>query len=448
MAVMRMGHSKSIANNTGTASGSGMNPIFHDFLGMSCASDSPVVFAPKTVGHGGDARRSEASPSASASAGASSGGGRGPISTTSDLGSERQAGDHFDGVPFYGPKSDISGPEISNRLVGSKRSNSDSFMGSSRDGVPQIGPESLESSHLMKILRNGTGGDRPRRSSDEELFLGMQSLRPTSASLILQPPTGSRTDVNLSKWDRSVTMNVNPTVQYPLRAGQFAPFLHQVPPNRFKDANSGNAGPSNLSQPAADEGSRTGIKGSGILSSITANASGSVSERNPSGLLPSGNRPKSRTHILEPESSTAPSRLGSTSSSRQMTIFYGGQAHVFDDVHPNKADVIMALAGSNGGSWSTTYSPKSTVKPVGESTPNGENETGMAGNSMFPREFRGRLCLTGNPSQGYGSGDRILTLTGAPQGVNIPKDTRNPVKAAEPSTEEKKKRGMMWKSLD
>lgn len=30
------------------------------------------------------------------------------------------------------------------------------------------------------------------------------------------------------------------------------------------------------------------------------------------------------------------SRLGSTSSSRQMTIFYGGQAHVFDDVHPNK----------------------------------------------------------------------------------------------------------------
>lgn len=439
MAVMRMGHSKSIANNTGTASGSGMNPIFHDFLGMSCASDSPVVFAPKTVGHGGDARRSEASPSASASAGASSGGGRGPISTTSDLGSERQAGDHFDGVPFYGPKSDISGPEISNRLAGSKRSNSDSFMGSSRDGVPQIGPESLESSHLMKILRNGTGGDRPRRSSDEELFLGMQSLRPTSASLILQPPTGSRTDVNLSKWDRSVTMNVNPTVQYPLRAGQFAPFLHQVPPNRFKDANSGNAGPSNLSQPAADEGSRTGIKGSGILSSITANASGSVSERNPSGLLPSGNRPKSRTHILEPESSTAPSRLGSTSSSRQMTIFYGGQAHVFDDVHPNKADVIMALAGSNGGSWSTTYSPKSTVKPVGESTPNGENETGMAGNSMFPREFRGRLCLTGNPSQGYGSGDRILTLTGAPQGVNIPKDTRNPVKAAEPSTEEKRR---------
>lgn len=77
-----------------------------------------------------------------------------------------------------------------------------------------------------------------------------------------------------------------------------------------------------------------------------------------------------------------------------------------------QADVIMALAGSNGGSWSTTYSPKSAVKPVGESTPNGENETGTAGNSVFPREFRGRLSLSGNPSQVYGSGDRILTLTG------------------------------------
>lgn len=69
-----------------------------------------------------------------------------------------------------------------------------------------------------------------------------------------------------------------------------------------------------------------------------------------------------------------------------MTIFYGGQAHVFDDVHPNKvillslclntfifklymnanvslqADVIMALAGSSGGSWSTDLSHKLKTK--------------------------------------------------------------------------------------
>lgn len=30
------------------------------------------------------------------------------------------------------------------------------------------------------------------------------------------------------------------------------------------------------------------------------------------------------------------SQRGVASTGRQMTIFYGGQAHVFDDVHPNK----------------------------------------------------------------------------------------------------------------
>lgn len=59
-----------------------LKPIFHDFLGMK-PGDSPVVLAPKAS----DCRLSEVSPSASASLGASSGGGRGPISTTSDLGS-------------------------------------------------------------------------------------------------------------------------------------------------------------------------------------------------------------------------------------------------------------------------------------------------------------------------------------------------------------------------
>lgn len=60
-----------------------VKPMFHDFLGMKPSPDSPVVLLPK----GSDSRLTEASPSASASLGASSGGGRGPISTTSDLGS-------------------------------------------------------------------------------------------------------------------------------------------------------------------------------------------------------------------------------------------------------------------------------------------------------------------------------------------------------------------------
>ncbi|XP_028066129.1 protein TIFY 8-like [Camellia sinensis] len=146
---------------------------------------------------------------------------------------------------------------MNNRFAGNKQSNLDSaFMGSSRDGFPQVGPESLDGLHLMKILRN-VGGEKPRRSHDEAMFF------------------------------------------------------------------------------AVDEESHTRIKGSGILSSI--NASNEVSERNPSGVLLPGGKQKSGTHNSEPESLTPrPSQHGSISSSRQMTIFHGGQAHVFDDIHSNK----------------------------------------------------------------------------------------------------------------
>ncbi|XP_059645656.1 protein TIFY 8 [Cornus florida] len=406
--------------------------VFHDFMGRNCGSDSSP--AAKAAGDfGGDARLSEPSQSASASASAgasSGGGGRGPI-TISDLGSERQVGNHFEGVPLYGPRSDLLGPEISNRLVGSKRSNSDSaFIGSSRGGFPQMG----ESSHLMKMLRNA-GGERPRPSCDEEMFFGMHQRNPTSASLILQVPAGSRNDANVSKWERALPINVGPAVQYPPRAGQVASFGYQIPSNRSKDTN---AGPSVISQAAADEGSRTGIKGSGLLSSI--NASGGVSERHPSGMLSSESKQKSKTHVADPESSIPPSRHGLTSASRQMTIFYGGQAHVFDDVHPNKADVIMALAGSNGGSWSTTYLPKSAVRPSpGESyIPRGENETGVASNFALPRDFHRRLLVTGSPSQGFGSGDRISMVPGGHQGIISAKDKRTSGQATEPGIEEER----------
>ncbi|KAJ6994982.1 protein TIFY 8 isoform X1 [Populus alba x Populus x berolinensis] len=409
-------HNNSVYVNNSTATSQqqqkqDLKAMFHDFLGMKGTTDSPVVLAPKNK---------DGSPSASASLGASSGGGRGPLSSTSDLASERQAGNHLEGIPFYGPRSDISGPEISNRLAGSKRSNSDSAFTVSRDGIPQMAHDSIESLHLMKMLKNGGGRERPRRSNDDEVFYGMQPMRPSSASLILQPSAGSRLDANVSKQDRSIPMGIG---AYPPRGGQFVPFTHQVPTNRFRDTN---AGPSIVSQSAADEGSRTGIKGPGILSSI--NAGSGISEKNSSRGLPSGGKPKTGIHISEPESSNPSSRQGLTSASRQMTIFYGGQAHVFDDVHPNKADVIMALAGSNGGSWSTTYSPKPNASPSSESyvTSGGEYE------------LRGRLSVTGNSTQGVGSSDRISTPTGGHHGnIVIAKETRNAVQAGEPSNEEK-----------
>lgn len=65
---------------------------------------------------------------------------------------ERQVGNHLEGVPFYVPRSEISGVEIGNKVVGSKRSNSDStFMGSSRDGIPHMVSDSIDGSQLMKV---------------------------------------------------------------------------------------------------------------------------------------------------------------------------------------------------------------------------------------------------------------------------------------------------------
>lgn len=60
---------------------------------------------------------------------------------------------HLEGVPFYGPRGDISTTEIHSRIIGSKRSISDSaFMGSYRDGVPHMPSESHHNSlHLMKV---------------------------------------------------------------------------------------------------------------------------------------------------------------------------------------------------------------------------------------------------------------------------------------------------------
>lgn len=74
-----------------------------------------------------------------------------------------------------------------------------------------------------------------------------------------------------------------------------------------------------------------------------------------------------------------------------------------------QADVIMALAGSNGGSWSTNFTPNSTVRPPPTEIdlPSTENDTRIAINSGFPREFCGRFSIAGNSSHGIGSSDQM-----------------------------------------
>lgn len=138
-----------------------------------------------------------------------------------------------------------------------------------------------------------SGGERSRRPNDDEVLLGMQSMKPSSSSQMFHPPTSSMIDAN--KW----VMNAGPSMQHLPRGGQMAPFAHQLASNKIRD---NNVGPSFISQFAADEGSRTGIKGPGVLSSI--NTSATASDKISSAVLLGGSRPKPLTNIIE--SSTPP----------------------------------------------------------------------------------------------------------------------------------------------
>lgn len=75
----------------------------------------------------------------------------------------------------------------------------------------------------------------------------------------------------------------------------------------------------------------------------------------------------------------------------------------------------MALAGSNGGSWSTSYATKPSARPVNENQiPGGELNIGMTSNttSPFAKEARGKLCVAGSSAPVAGSVERISTLAG------------------------------------
>ncbi|XP_038974979.1 protein TIFY 8 isoform X2 [Phoenix dactylifera] len=347
---------------------------FHDFLGMNCGESAPSAAA--------WARSGEKMPAAEAAPEASVGVssvGHGLVSGSSDLGSERKGGNNSEDFHFHGRKNAMSGLEICNTSSGRKRSNSDSaYMGFVRNRMLPVGSDSLESSRLMKAPQAHTpmsgkevGSEGLGRSHDE-MMISMQPPRPTS--LILHPPLRSRPDSLIPKWERSMPPNPGQMVHFPLRFAQGGTNIDKVSSSyAYKDAS---AGATIISQTVADEGSRTGIKDSGIVNII--NPGSGAGERNSTGALPGGNRPKV-PQAIEPESCTIPRCQSTVSASRQMTIFYAGQAHVFDDVHPIKADVIMALAGSNGGSWSTTYSPKSSIRPPTSEakTPSGENKMRM-----------------------------------------------------------------------
>ncbi|CAM6035013.1 unnamed protein product [Sphagnum compactum] len=119
-----------------------------------------------------------------------------------------------------------------------------------------------------------------------------------------------------------------------------------------RDKNTGMSPPI-ITRPAADEGSQTGLKGSSLLAGlINNNSTPVVPAAGSSGPPPLPRRPVKPA----PSGGLADSILPSTTL--LLTIFYGGQAHVFDDVPSNKAEAILAMAGSHGKSWSSSYSPR------------------------------------------------------------------------------------------
>lgn len=110
-----------------------------------------------------------------------------------------------------------------------------------------------------------------------------------------------------------------------------------------------------ITQPAADEGSRTGIKGSPLIGLINNNNSASPVPAGSSGGSPPLPRGPTNCTPSGGSDSLLPSILkGPPRASRHLTIFYGGQAHVFDDVPSDKVEAILAMAGSHGKSWSST----------------------------------------------------------------------------------------------
>ncbi|ONK59447.1 uncharacterized protein A4U43_C08F6520 [Asparagus officinalis] len=297
------------------------NPMFHDFLGMS-SGDGDDNGSP-AVNKGGEREMD------------------GEISA--GISSERPGTNNSEVFHFHGTKNVISEPEASNALSGRKRSSLSSYMSLIREKMLSLESDSLESSCLMKTFG---------KSHDEDEMPYSIQLPPRSASsLLLHPPLVGRADTLISKWDRSP---VNPGIM-----GQSGANINKFSSScSYKDVN---VGATLIPQAAADEGSRTGMRGSGILNIINSSSSGAC-ELKTAGSLPYTNRSKA-PQIVEPESSNVPGRYNLASSTRQMTIFYAGQAHVFDDVHPNKADVIMALAGSSGVSWTTNCSLKPGVSP-------------------------------------------------------------------------------------
>ncbi|KAL3677041.1 hypothetical protein R1sor_026989 [Riccia sorocarpa] len=264
-------------------------------------------------------------------------------------------------LQHHGVKSAFYKPETENKLVRRR----DSPIGrESLEERLQISVEALENSRPQKLARVENKDDKVKirggAPSVDELRLGMQPPRLGTKGLPLIPTAVPKPEIpsRLSKkperprphFGGAVPGRLSQLEMSSERASAALGLEHDVLPA--------------IAPPAADEGSRTGMKGSQLeelLNSVqqSTQATAAVSSGPASHVAP--RRPKVSCHTGGGDPLITTRHQFTPPASRQLTIFYGGQAHVFDEVPPDKATQIMQLAGSSGRSWSTSYSSKQTA---------------------------------------------------------------------------------------
>ncbi|XP_057854258.2 protein TIFY 8 isoform X2 [Cryptomeria japonica] len=246
----------------------------------------------------------------------------------SEPSSERLSWGNSVGLLPRGDRGSFNRQEVDSRSFGKKRDSSTSNSNHLLQDRLQISVDALE---------NSRGSKPPKQTSN--------------CSTLLQSSMHKPDFMAVNKLERPVSLNM---------AAYGHSHLRQC--GGFPDMNYSSASgditsmPSSLSRPAADEGSRTGLQISN-LGSLINNVPSSTPDRSTGMPGISVGRTKFSSQSAGSEPGIPKSHQIAASASRQLTVFYGGQAHVFDDVPPVKADAIMALAGSNGRSWSTTYTP-------------------------------------------------------------------------------------------
>lgn len=276
--------------------------------------------------------------------------------TSDDPGSEHLSWKRGIRAQHHGNKTLFGQPEVDTRQ-GKRRDPP-----SSRDSLQeqlQMDGEGLDNSRLLKasrVERQDTRKSRHQEIGVDDLnVVAMQPPRSLSKPLNPFPLSVAKADfpsVVLKKWDSLRPVPVNKGMFGPARTGYAGLESEKIAVNSSRECPVTPLIP----LPPADEGSRTGLKGSGASNLINTGSG------NPAIGLPSSNLLPGRSKLWSQntgsESTFVVSQQTMTPTSRQLTIFYGGQAHVFDDVPPDKAEAIMTLAGSSGRSWSTMYSPR------------------------------------------------------------------------------------------